>query len=442
MESLLSAIDFLTRYQCVIFMALCCFIPLLKRRRGMTGLLIFTALGIAYCAVPWVYTSITGKFFWMLPVFQITKAYYAGFLLYWLAALALFHLFFQCSVRNVLFYGAAAYSVQWFSVNAQAVVRQMVFGGQRTPAYWVAALFVEALILMGFYLIFVRRLREDDGVNINNLQLIVFLMLTLFSVNVFTQYWQTAYIAAGNIDTVEIYGSVFSLLIALLLLVVQFGLFEHIKLRQANAVMEQMLKTAEKQYELSRQNIEVINRKCHDMRYQIRALSAVTDEMQRQALFSEAEQAIQIYGSISKTGNEALDVVLTEKNLLCEKNKISFSYILNGEDFSFINAVDLYSLFGNILDNAIESVVKCPEEERRIIILREQRRGNFVNLTVENYCGEELAFSDGLPVTTKEDRGRHGFGTKSIRYIVEKYGGHVTMEKSVDRFTLRAYFTA
>ena len=74
-----------------------------------------------------------------------------------------------------------------------------------------------------------------------------------------------------------------------------------------------------------------------------------------------------IYDNIYQTGNDALDLVLTEKSLLCDEYNIKLSSMIDGAALDFMNTTDVYALFGNLLDNAIESVMKEPDEEKRII---------------------------------------------------------------------------
>ena len=55
------------------------------------------------------------------------------------------------------------------------------------------------------------------------------------------------------------------------------------------------------------------------------------------------------------------------------------------------------------------------------------RTGDMVCIHVENYCTEQPEFKDNLPVTTKGSSDFHGYGLKSVRYVVKKYGGNLTV---------------
>ena len=59
---------------------------------------------------------------------------------------------------------------------------------------------------------------------------------------------------------------------------------------------------------------------------------------------------------------------------------------------------------------------------------------------IENYYSGELEFEDGLPKTTQEDNGYHGFGMRSISMIAEKYGGYMEVNASDGVFRLDISF--
>lgn len=153
------------------------------------------------------------------------------------------------------------------------------------------------------------------------------------------------------------------------------------------------------------------------------------DEKERDKSLGEVEKAIMIYGNIAKTGNETLDIVLTEKSFLCESYNIRFTYMIDGESLSFMTPYDISSLFGNAIDNAIESVMKEEEREKRIIKLNASLKRMYLTIHIENFCNEKVRFKDGMPVTNKSDKKNHGFGVKSMNYVVKKYGGTMTMRQ-------------
>ena len=146
-----------------------------------------------------------------------------------------------------------------------------------------------------------------------------------------------------------------------------------------------------------------------------------------------------IYDSHVNSGNDAVDLILTEKMLVCQKYQIIFSYMIEGEKLDFMSTSDTYALFGNAIDNAIESLQKAPVE-KRTMMLRVEAHGEILHFHLDNYCENLPEFVDGLPQTTKTDHNYHGFGTRSISYIAEKYGAHLTMCTSDQHFILDILF--
>lgn len=192
-------------------------------------------------------------------------------------------------------------------------------------------------------------------------------------------------------------------------------------LREDALISQTMLATERHQYELSRENIEAINIKCHDIRHQIRQLRGRTADL---AALEDIAQQVDIYDSLLRTGNDALDVILSEKGLVCEREGIDLRCIADGSSLSFMTPSDIYALFGNALDNAIEASRKIESPGDRSIALTVREAAGMASIHVENrFVGEVRLGADGLPLTSKCDTLNHGFGVRSIRLITQRYGG-------------------
>ena len=113
--------------------------------------------------------------------------------------------------------------------------------------------------------------------------------------------------------------------------------------------------------------MRVIDRKCHDLKYQVAAMRHIENPTEREKNLKELEQSIRIYDSIVKTGNEILDTLLSEKSLICEARDITMHCVIDGKKLFFMDSIDIYALFGNAIDNAIECVEKFSEKEMRFI---------------------------------------------------------------------------
>lgn len=212
------------------------------------------------------------------------------------------------------------------------------------------------------------------------------------------------------------------------LLYLQSALFKKSSMRKELETIQLLWHQQKGQYQLSKETIELINHKCHDLKHQVQAIRAVKDEKERETYLEKIEKSVQIYSAIVRTGNEILDTILTEKSLICENSGIHINCVADGSLLAFMNPVDLYTLFGNALDNAIEAVGKLESKEKRVIDIMLYERQSFLMLQIVNPMCGEVKFEDGLPLTTKAKNGYHGYGMKSMLHTIQKYEGHLTTE--------------
>lgn len=213
------------------------------------------------------------------------------------------------------------------------------------------------------------------------------------------------------------------------ILYLQHELFRKSAIRQELDMLNHLWVQQRDQYDLAKENIALINQKCHDLKHQIQAMRVMFSDERREEYFKEMEQSVRIYEVLAKTGNEVLDTVLTEKSLYCEANGIQAHCVADGSLLSFMDPVDLYTIFGNALDNAIESVRDSEDREKRIIDVLVYAEKQMLVIQIINPVSGALRFdSEGLPMSTKVNDGYHGFGLKSIRHTVKRYGGFLTVK--------------
>ena len=205
--------------------------------------------------------------------------------------------------------------------------------------------------------------------------------------------------------------------------------------READA-LRNMLHIQYENYKIRQESVDLINQKYHDLKHQIAVLRAESGE-ERNAVLDKMEQEIKAYEAQNDTGNKVLDTVLTGKSLTCSTKNIQLTCVADGAALDFMDVMDVSNLFGNALDNAIESVDKIADPERRLIHLSVARQKGFAAIRIENCYDGELHFANGLPITTKKDVGYHGFGVKSIQNTAAKYGGTATITTHDGWFELR-----
>ena len=213
-----------------------------------------------------------------------------------------------------------------------------------------------------------------------------------------------------------------------------FVVMEH---RQETTIIKATLQSKVRQQEMMEKNINFINMKCHDLRKELRRLkdkkSALTDED-----FCLLEDSLNFYDSSIKTGNINIDALIQDKLIYCNSLGIEFTALVDGEAFKEIDTSDIYFLLVNIIDNAIEATENIQEKEHRVISLTASKKQGVLFIEETNYFNGELVFnSDGSIKTTKANSKYHGYGTKSIAYIVKKYEGKVEYEVKEHIFKLK-----
>lgn len=228
----------------------------------------------------------------------------------------------------------------------------------------------------------------------------------------------------------------YPLLICILTLLLQGGLLLGNQKEKEAEMTRQLLEKEKQKYQSWMDSVNLLNMKYHDLKYMIRDYR----NHQNDQKLEEMEKALVVYDNIARTGNEALDLLFYEKNNECLEKGIIFTYLVDGKQFSFLETEDLLVLFGNIIDNAIEGVMHFPEKEKRVISLKAVSRNGMIFLTEANYAREDIVLIDGVPQTDKPDKNLHGFGTRSIQYLAEHYGGNARFSVENGMFHLTILF--
>ena len=207
-------------------------------------------------------------------------------------------------------------------------------------------------------------------------------------------------------------------------------------LRNELSAINNVFQSQYEQYQAYQESHAIIDRKFHDLKHQIYLIEMETNSEKKQEYFSSLREDIKKYEFSIKTGNPVIDTILTRKNIYCIQNQITLTCIADGSLLDFLNVMDICSLLGNALDNAIESTLKISDPEKRLINLRITKKAEFVLFSIENYTEISPEFENGLPKTTKTNKDKHGYGLKSLSYLAEKYEGNMTINYQNNWFKL------
>ena len=177
--------------------------------------------------------------------------------------------------------------------------------------------------------------------------------------------------------------------------------------------------------------------KYHDLKHQLEDLKRQGAGKNQELLIDNIESELTEYSPSIETGNQVLDALLDSRQALCRRRQIVITAVADGKLLDFMHVADICAIFGNALDNAIESVVTAEDVTKRLIHLEVTMKKQFVAILIENTCEMPVQIVDGMPKTRHKDKTDHGYGTRSICHTVQKYGGSTLFSAKDQWFTLQ-----
>ncbi|MGN0708296.1 MAG: sensor histidine kinase [Faecalibacterium sp.] len=201
---------------------------------------------------------------------------------------------------------------------------------------------------------------------------------------------------------------------------------------------QHMMECRQQQFLLSKRTAEAVQRNYHDLKNVLLYLERSSDTEQTRQYIRRVMGQIHPFEALVETGSETMDILLSEKLALCQREQIACTVDVEGKLFEFIDPLELCTLVGNAMDNAIEACLKLPEPSARRILFRSMRRGSFAVLCVRNSF--DGCLPRGAEHTTKPDAENHGYGLASIRQAAAAYGGEVSYGPQGNEFVLTMLF--
>ena len=348
-----------------------------------------------------------------------------------------------CRIRftESVYCAACVYLTQHLFYSAVTAISEfMTYGSEtfemdqlRLCLYYYLPL---AGICIPVYFLFIRHLVKDGRYRIESGQSLALMMITLLS-TIILSHISTVF-SQETVSGGKLFGicRVYAMLCCIVTLWAQYNKSRELALQEQMLTESELRRQQMNQFESYQENLELINYKCHDLKQQVAALRGICGKVPEEVL-RKVEESVMIYDAYVNTGNEILDTILTEKNLWCEKNGITMACMVDGKCFEFMETIDIFAIFGNALTNAVESVSQIEEPDKRMISVLSFVRMDVVFIQFENYYESEIIRHGELPESTKDRDGSHGYGLKSIRYSVQKYGGYMTIDTEENIFRLQ-----
>lgn len=341
------------------------------------------------------------------------------------------------TVQHVLLYLVAGGVMQHFAFRGAGIVQSLATRLSMvdpTLAYLVYGAALVPFYVLG-YVLFAAPFKGKTLEGVGSRSILLLLVGMLMCVNIF-KYLFDIY-GDGELSNMFVLFSLFDLITCVFLLALLREVVDRASALRTNEILERLIYQQKDQVESSKETIDLINVKAHDLKQQLSMLSGRVEPQE----IADMKKLVNVYDATVHTGNDALDVILAQKMLICEQRGIRFDRIVDGAALGFMTASDIYSLFGNAMDNALEAL-NNPAFTRdatadRYISLHVRVKKGLLSIHMENpYRGEIHFGTNGLPETIKEDHRYHGFGMNSMQMICDRYHGWLSVRTVKNVFEL------
>lgn len=328
---------------------------------------------------------------------------------------------FKVNIQAAMFLGTAGYAMQHFTYKLIQIVIGSIekgipsFVDNNYGIYGIYASFV-IISLPIFYNMFGKKIHKNETLIIEDSRLLIISIILIICTVILNLIYES-FVKASNL-TLFIVGCLFDMVCCFLTLFIEFEMLKSKELSEAYIQMKTIWESEKKQLEISKENMDYMKILAHDLKHELNESTLLISKDK----VDELNRRIAAFGNSIKTGNDILDLVIAERTLIVQKENINLSIIADGSVLSNMKQSDCYSLFMNIMDNAIDAVKELPKDQREISLAVRESMGMILIHEVNPFKGT-LNFKDGLPQTTKGDSMYHGLGTKSIKGIVDSYSG-------------------
>lgn len=328
---------------------------------------------------------------------------------------------FKVNIQAAMFLGTAGYAMQHFTYKLIQIVIGSIekgipsFVDNNYGIYGIYASFV-IISLPIFYNMFGKKIHNNETLIIEDSRLLIISIILIICTVILNLIYES-FVKVSNL-ALFIVGCLFDMVCCFLTLFIEFEMLKSKEISEAYIQMKTIWESEKKQLEISKENMDYMKILAHDLKHELNESTLLISKDK----VDELNHRIAAFGNSIKTGNDILDLVIAERTLIVQKENINLSIIADGSVLSNMKQSDCYSLFMNIMDNAIDAVKELPKDQREISLAVRESMGMILIHEVNPFQGT-LNFKDGLPQTTKRDSMYHGFGTKSIKGIVDSYSG-------------------
>lgn len=188
-------------------------------------------------------------------------------------------------------------------------------------------------------------------------------------------------------------------------------------------IVQSQIESHIQQFDLLKENMDLINEKAHDLRHQLRAAKLASGSLDEQFM-EDVENSLRIYDNSVDTGNPELDMILIDLKFRAAPLSITVKVMADGKCLGFMDRQHVIALFSNLFENALNYEKRLMDKNARYIQIQVGLQHGFIHIGVENPLGQVEEKTED-----EKDPRRHGFGMLSMKRIVSAYGGVFTAKE-------------
>lgn len=294
------------------------------------------------------------------------------------------------------------------------------------------------VILIFIYYTFINRFMKKSDVPYSKTRYIVYgimLVYSLINMSVIIENFKTGqenYLCAVNMGCIvlaDLY------LLYFIKLADEKNYYEKqlVALEQQAKVQYEYYLTQTKKHD---QTVQIL----HDVNKHIKALEGLYGAEQENTAgeyATEIREMLKPLIPVQYTENPILNILLTDKEAIMREKGIAVEIKIDNINLDFIAPIDVTTIFGNLLDNAIEATEKV--KGNRYVYIKISSYHKMIAVTIENTCNE-IKWKNGYPVSDKGKAG--GIGLLNVRSSIKKYDGDITLKHKENKFVVDLFLNS
>lgn len=205
-------------------------------------------------------------------------------------------------------------------------------------------------------------------------------------------------------------------------------------------LMKEKEKYSKESMEIIKRSNEELREFKHDLKNYLLPLQEAMETMPQSEMakvWEKINQKIEGVQTLIQTGNSYVDSMINTKITLARSEKVDVKCTILSK-MEGIDDLEFCTVFGNLMDNAIEAERKVTEK-KEIIIFVEEKMG-YLRLEIQNKIEKSVLNENSSLNTTKKDTSSHGIGHKSVKRTMQKVGGALKYYETGDLFCAEAVF--